>query len=190
MRVIFTHLRKRELEGDSFNYPVFTRSDFVLQFFFPWVLFASIFCLLFLGDPQLSTMKIEDGHTNPLFFVYLLIALLQSHLSISTMICHVTKRYYSPLNNRLALSVMIMVAIVFCLDKILIDSKLNIPNAVYIILCIAILAQGHFIINVVNEMANTLRIRVFRVKDHENEELTKPSLIEEMGVPGRLGSIQ
>mmetsp|Transcript_18530 Transcript_18530/g.28460 ORF Transcript_18530/g.28460 Transcript_18530/m.28460 type:complete len:174 (+) Transcript_18530:879-1400(+) len=154
--------------GEGDEYPRFSRVDFMVQVCLPPLFYLALLSVMFMGEVPLISMKIAPGGQNPLFYLFLIVALTQGHLSQSTMMNHVTKQYYSPANNRLIITLFVIVFGIYCLDKIL-QGKINMPSVVYIMLGVTVVGQGHFIVNIVNEMATTLKIRVFKVKGQEEE---------------------
>ena len=122
--------------------------------------------ILFVGEDGKrlidSPIDKESGHNN-MFDVMLLQCFLMQHLTCSVQVNHVSKYKYSPWRNRLNLFLMLFTVIIYV-------RKAAAPgfcpcSSVQLMLLVTVIAQWHFILNVVHEMSNALGIRILCVED-------------------------
>lgn len=114
----------------------------------------------FMGKNPISQMEIKAGDSNPIFYLICLQNMLMQHLSCSIMLCHVTKKKYSPFNNKLLLFILVAIFAIYCLDK-LSDGNLNMPYCIYTLLAATLVCQCHFIVVLIQEMCDALGIKAF-----------------------------
>ena len=97
-----------------------------------------------------------------MFFVVLLMCLLQQHISADCMLCHGAKILYNPFENRLCVFVVMSSATMFMLQSML--TQWCIIRCIQFLVCVCVFCQLHFIYYATNEIARALGIRVFYVK--------------------------
>jgi len=86
------------------------------------------------------------------------------HLTCCLQVCHVSHTKYTPFASKLINFNTLSVVAIYILAHIY-DSDSIISNGIIALLLLTILCQWHFILNVVQEMATELRIRILHVKD-------------------------
>lgn len=125
------------------------------------------------GFPFFSDLKNEDKDSEWRFFkLALILALSSMHVTMSCMFAHLLKRKYLPLfGNRLACFVIFAITVIHLIffyhnwigmDKQVISKFLEV--SIDMLVWTVIFGLLHFIICIMNEMANALNIRVFFVK--------------------------
>jgi hypothetical protein len=77
------------------------------------------------------------------------------------MVEHTCKSNYSPFRVKLNIFVIVGSILILALS----NTGMDVVKMVKAMLMIFIICQWHYILNIVHEMAKTLKIRIFRVKD-------------------------
>jgi hypothetical protein len=89
-----------------------------------------------------------------------------AHMTLNCDVCATTAMRYSPWNNRF-LRITICYSIIVCVINMFTTNQMFKKTAIYVLLFIAIVSKGHYAFNICMEMANTLGIRVFKVKERD-----------------------
>ena len=124
--------------------------------------------LAYIGEKPFMHNPTPKGELSTLFLMIVLQNFLMQHLTCYMMVCHCTKQIYSPLNNRLNNFVMFCTTAVVTLSqvapKVFNDHK-DIKKFLIMMLIVVFICQWFYILNIVKEMAQALKINVFRVKE-------------------------
>lgn len=99
------------------------------------------------------------------FYVIVLECLLMQHLTSDMQLSHITRRKYSPLNNKLSMFV------VLCCVVIQMSEGLDILRCVKGLIMFSLICQSHFIYCICNEISKICKIQVFKVKTRVTETL-------------------
>ena len=99
-----------------------------------------------------------------MFDVMVLQSFIMQHMTVSIQVNHVTKYKYSPWNNKL--NIFLLANTGFLYAKLLSIEDYHVSNSfTKVNLFVTVVAQWHYILNVIHEMSNALSIRIFCVKD-------------------------
>jgi len=112
----------------------------------------------YIGSP--NTPKPKGDWYFAIYFMFIII--FQVHQTMHMQVAHVTLALYSPW-TRLYLFCFAYLMIVFQLCYFR-DGDVNTKRATAILVACIFVAQWHYIINIINEFATILKIRVFKVK--------------------------
>ena len=100
------------------------------------------------------------------FTVVIIQCLIMQHLTCSVQVNHVSKKKYSPWSNRL--NIFMIVACFVTFIGYLADPFFYPEYYTLVMLVVTVVAEWHYILNVINEMAVALGIRVFFVKNKKS----------------------
>ena len=167
---IFVHSYKQKtIKEGEMNGETFTTSAFLLQVFGYFFSMGVIVGCIYQGEEgkRIIDNPVDKQTQHDLIFDVLLLAcILMSHLTICIQVNHVSAYEYSPWANRLNLFLIAAYACVYCVasynPK---DAVATWSSAVHSLIIIALIAQWHFVLNVIAEMSDALGVRVFCVKD-------------------------
>ena len=123
----------------------------------------------FMSENPIKDMVVKDGETNHFFYLMLLYIFVFQHITCDLMVCHVSKKRYSPFNNKLFVFYVIAIFFIYCLNKMLVG-QIFVPNYIYGLLCIVVFCQWHYILCVINEIADALGIKILKVKPYVDDD--------------------
>jgi hypothetical protein len=121
--------------------------------------------LAYVGENPLMEQTEEKGQW-PVFWVILLQGMMQMHMSIHIMLFEATGMSYNPMDNRLYVFVMMVIGLIWTLQK-----QLNIKVCVILLTIITICCSLYYIMKLMYELSKVLKIQCFKVKQKNEESL-------------------
>jgi len=114
-----------------------------------------------------------------MFDVMVLQSFIMQHMTVSIQVNHVSKYKYSPWKNNLNIFLlgctMMIYALSFYYKEQWSSSRMQIQG----MLLITVIAQWHYILNVVHEMSTALEIRIFCTKDKRQAYIAKDKIFSD-----------
>ena len=160
---VFDHQKKTLSAEDITGEPLVIKYLFIQTFGYCLPL-ALLTWLAYVGTSPLLPAPKNGAQSNALFFLILLQCFLMQHLTCNIQVHHVCKSHYNPFNSKLNLFILVGTIVSIVLASSSKGPVVN--NCIFLMLVITVISQWHFILNVINEMATALGIRILKVKDN------------------------
>ena len=164
-----TKERDPECPGEEVN-----SADLLIQTFGYFCTIFSVGVMLIMGKTPMLDYPSGAGAPNYMFPILMLELLLVSHFSIALQVCHVVRRKFSPLNQRLVYFALASVLLVYFVQAA--DPEIDqqaISDFAWFILGACLVCQWHFIVSTVKQMASSLGINIFTVRDKVSDSFTR-----------------